>query len=101
MVSKKDEFLEKMKSQLDDLNYRWNIERNKFEAQAQHFSADAKKKLDEELDNFRKLRKDMKSKLADLDTAGENAWDDLKEGSEAAWKALSESFKKALDHFKS
>lgn len=100
MASKKEEFLEKMQSQLDELNYRWTIERNKFEAQAQHFSADAKKKLDEEIDNFRKLRSDMKGKMSDLEKASENAWDDVKEGSETAWNALSESFKKAIDHFK-
>jgi len=39
----KNEFLEEMKKQLDDLNYRWNIERNKFEAMAQKASAEAKK----------------------------------------------------------
>lgn len=100
MASKKDEFLEKMQSQLDELNYRWSIERNKLEAQAQHLSAEARKKLDEEVTNFRRLRGEMKEKMAALDEAGENAWSDVKEGSEVAWKALKESFKKAIDHFK-
>jgi hypothetical protein len=100
MALKKDEFLEKMRSQLDELNYRWNIERNKLEAQAQHVSAGAQKKLDEEIENFRKLRTDLKAKMADLETASENAWDDVKEGSETAWNALSDAFKKATNHFK-
>ena len=100
MVSKKDEFLEKMQSQLEELTDRWNIERKKLDSQAQHFSAEAKKKLDEQLNDFRKLRHEMKTKLLDLDMAGENAWEEVKEGSEEAWKALKASFKKALDHFK-
>ena len=36
MVSKKEEFLDQLRKKYDDLNYRWNIERNKLEANAQH-----------------------------------------------------------------
>ena len=36
MGSKKEEFLDQLKKKYDDLNYRWNIERNKLEAKAQH-----------------------------------------------------------------
>ena len=42
MDSKKEEFLVQLKKKYDDLNYRWNIERNKLEAMAQHESADEK-----------------------------------------------------------
>ena len=63
----KNEFLEEMKKQLDDLNYRWNIERNKFEAMAQKASAEAKNQFEEEREEFRKFRKEMQEKIVDLD----------------------------------
>jgi hypothetical protein len=96
----KQEFIEKMKQELNELNYRWNIERNKLEAKTQHLSADAKKTFEEELQRLQKLRKEMKEKIIDLEVASENAWYDVKEGTEKAWKALNKAIKKASSHFK-
>lgn len=96
----KEEFIKKMKKEFDDLNYRWNIERNKFEAKAQHLSADARKAFEEELAKLQKLRAEMKEKLIDVEVAGENAWSDVRDGTEKAWKALSKAFKKASTRFK-
>jgi hypothetical protein len=42
----------------------------------------------------------MQEKIVDLEVAGENAWYDVKEGAEEAWKALSAAFEKAVFHFK-
>ena len=95
----KEEFIKKMKQELNEFNYRYNIERNKFEAKAQHQNTDAKKRL-EELEKLRKKRKELKEKIVDLEVAGENAWFEVKEGAEEAWKALSKAFKKATSHFK-
>jgi hypothetical protein len=96
----REEFIKKMKKQFDELNYRYSIERDKFEAKAQHLSADAKKTFEKELEKLQELRKEAKERLVDLDVAGENAWHDVKEGAEEAWKALSKALKKASSHFK-
>jgi hypothetical protein len=100
MSSKKDELVAELKKKYDDLNYRWNIERNKLEAKAQHESAEAKQKFEETRQELRKFRKEMKEKIVDLEVAGENAWEDVKNGAEKAWKALSKAFDKASAHFK-
>ncbi len=107
----KDELLEKMKQQLDDINQRWRIERDKFEAKAEQITAEVRKKIEPELEDLDRLRKQMKEKIIELEVAGENAWDevkdsaedawdDLKEGTEDACKALSKAIKKAASHFK-
>jgi ribosome recycling factor len=96
----KDELLEQMKKKFDDLNYRWNIERNKLEAKAQHESADVLKKFEEKRGALRQYQQQMADKLKELDNAGENALDDLKGGIEDAWKSLSTAFDKATSHFK-
>ena len=100
MANTKDELLEQLQEKFDDLNYRWNIERNKLEAMAQKEGAEAQKKFEEKREEFRAFRKEMKEKMIDLEVAGENAWDDVKDGVENAWKALSASFEKATSHFK-
>ena len=100
MTTKKDEILEQLKKQYDDLNYKWSIERDKFEAKAQHLGAEARKQYEETREEFRRVRKDMKGKIIDLEVASENAWDDVKDGAETAWKAMSKAFEKASSHFK-
>ena len=96
----KEEFIQNMKQQMNDLNYRFSIERDKFEAKAQHLSTDAKIAFDDELKKLQKLQKEMKERIIDLEVAGENAWHEVKEGSEKAWKELSKAMKKASSHFK-
>ena len=111
MAKPQEEFLAKMKAQFDELNYKWNIERNKIEAKAQHLSGEAKKKFEAEWEALDQLRRQMKEKIIDLEVAGENAWvdfkdgaedawDDVKDGTEKAWGALSEAFRKAASRFK-
>lgn len=100
MSDKKEAFLEEMKKKLDDLNYRWNIERNKLEARAQHEGADARKAFEEKKEKLRQVRAEMTAKIKALEAAGENAWDDVKGGAEEAWKALNKAFEKVASHFK-
>ena len=111
MALNKDEFLKKMKQQYDELNYRWNVERNKLEARTQHLSADARRKMEKEWEELGRMRQRLKEKIIDLEVAGENAWDEFKDGAEdawedvrggteKAWQAFSEGLKKAAKRFK-
>ncbi len=100
MTANKDEYLKQMKTQYDDLNYRWSRERDKFEAGLQHTSADARKEFEAKREEYRKFRSELKEKIVDLDVASDNAWEDLKDGAENSWKSLSKAFDKATSHFK-
>ena len=100
MTAQKDEFLAQLKKQYDELNYRWSRERDKFEADYQHLSADARKEYEAKREEYRKFRSELKEKIVDLDVASDNASEDLKHGAEKSWKALSQAFDKAASHFK-
>ena len=100
MPGKKDDYLEQMKKQYDELNYRWSRERDKFEANLQHESVDVKKKYEEAREEYRQFRSEMKEKIADLEESSDNAWDDVKDGAEQAWNVMSKAFDKASAHFK-
>ena len=65
MTAQKDEFVEQMKKQYDELNYRWSRERDKFEAGFQHASADAQKEYEAKREEYRKLRGELKEKIVD------------------------------------
>ena len=100
MAANKDEFLNQMKKQYDELNYRWSRERDKFEADLQHTEADVRQEFEAKREEYRKLRSQMKEKIVELDVASDNAWEDLKDGAEKSWNALSFAFDKAAAHFK-
>ena len=85
VMETKDSYLKKMKAELDDLNYKWNIERNKIEAKAQHAKVEVKKKYEEKLKTLQKNREKMSQKLDQIDVASEDAWRDIKEGVDNAW----------------
>ena len=100
MSMNREDLLEQLKKKFDDINYRWNIGRNKFEANAQHAGAEARKKFNDKQKEFTKIRNDMKERISALENASENAWEDLKDGAEKTWNALSEAFDKASSHFR-
>ncbi len=100
MTANKDEYLDQLKKQADELNYRWSRERDKFEADFQHASGDAKKEYEAKREKFRQFRSELKEKIVELDVASDNAWEDLKEGAESSWDAMSRAFEKAASHFK-
>jgi len=95
----KDSYSKKMKAKFDDLNYKWNVERNKLEAKAQQAKVEVKKKFEEQLKTLQNRREKMRQKLDQVDTASEDAWKDFKEGVDNAWKSLNEAIKKARSHF--
>lgn len=100
MTDKKSEYLGKMKKQYDELNYNWSRKRDKYEAQIQHQGADAKIAYEEKKAEYLKSSDDMKAKMKDLEAAGDNAWKDMKEGTQKSWQTLSNAFDKATSHFK-
>ena len=96
----KNDLLEKMKQQLDELNQLWNTERAKFESKAQNVSAEARKTFATQSEELRKLRLTLKEKIIDLEVASENAWNEVKDGAEDAWTTMRSAIKKAMEHFK-
>ena len=99
IMETKDSYLKKMKEKFDDLNYKWNIERNKLEAKTQQAKVEVKEKFEEKLKTLQDRREQMRQKLDQIDNAGEEAWRDIKEGVDSAWQSLNEAIKKARSHF--
>jgi len=92
-MSKRDEFIRKMKDQLDE----WNLEIDVFEKKIRKIKTDMTDKYQARIDELRKKRWEGDRKLEQIRTAGEDTWAHLKAESEHAWNAM----KDALEAFKS
>jgi len=94
-MTTRDAFVENVKNQLDT----WNAEITKFEAQVDAAQADAKAKLQEQLDEMHRQRDKAVATLGEMQHASEAAWDEMRKGSEDAWSSLMEAFKRAQAKF--
>lgn len=92
----RDEFVRKMHARLDQ----WNADIDALKAKADSAEADARAEYHKQLETLRTRRDDARSKLHELEAAGENAWEDLKAGVEMAWDAVSEAVRSATSRFK-
>lgn len=95
-MSMKEAYQKKMKAQLDV----WSAEIDRLKAQAAKMEADAEIKVQREIDDLRAKRDAAAEKLARLERAGDDAWEDLKAGVEGAWDSLARAVKSASARFK-
>ncbi len=95
-MTEKNAYIEKTKAQLDQ----WNAEIEKLKAKADEAQADTRIRYQDEVAKLQQRRDHAREQLAELQTAGDDAWDDVKDGFEKAWGSLSESLHKARERFK-
>lgn len=93
--SSKAALVDKMESRIEQSR----LEIEKLKAKAREARADARLKLNHEIEALEKKKIEVESRVADLKNAGDTAWEDLKAGAESAWKALSSSVSRASSRF--
>lgn len=94
--SKREQFIETLKSRLDDLN----SEMDKLEKKADEASGKAEERYEEQLADMREKRAEMEDKLKELRAASEAQFDKLKLEAEHAWKAFQNSVEYFRSHFR-
>lgn len=94
--SRREQFIETLKNKLDELNE--DIDR--LEAKAKDASGKAEKKYEEQLEDVREKRTELKHKLTEVRASSEAQFEKLKLEAEHAWKALQNSFSYFKSHFK-
>lgn len=95
-MSRKEEFVRTMHARLD----RWNAEIDALMVKADTVEANARAEYRKQIEVLRGRRDEARSKLKELESAGEGAWEDLKVGVELAWDAVSEAVHSAAARFK-
>ncbi len=94
-MNSKQAYEKKVQAQLDE----WSAEMDKLKAKAEQADADAKLKLNDEIDEIQAKRKVAEEKLQELKSASDDAWDDVKRGIDAATGALGASLRSAISRF--
>ena len=92
-MAKRDEYIAKMKLQLDELDAKMD----KLEAKAKEAKEDARAKYKEEIANLRQQSRLAQGKLEELKASGEEKWDDMVAEMERIRDAIAHSY----NYFKS
>ena len=94
-MSKRDEYVEKLKSQLDQ----WNAEVTKWEGKSREAQASMHAEMDKQLEAYRRQRDQALEQLRKVQSASGEAWVDLMRGADDAWAKMREAFERARTHF--
>ncbi|NDP40309.1 MAG: hypothetical protein GZ093_16450 [Rhodoferax sp.] len=92
-MSTRDDYIEKMKLQLDELD----AQMSKLEAKAQEAKDTARDKYRDEMAKLRHQSRLAKAKLVDLKAAGEDKWETMV----TEMEKVRDAFKHAFNYFKS
>lgn len=96
MGEKRDAYVSKLKSQLDE----WNATIDRMEEAAKVAKLDAELEYRNRLAKLRTRRDELRDKISELQDAGEDAWQTLKDGAEKAQHELKMAFDDAKQRFK-
>jgi len=91
----RDEYVQKLKAQLDQ----WNAEVSKWEAKAKESQAHMKEEYEKQLGNVRSKRDEAMYQMKLMQNASLDAWQDMMRGADEAWKNMQEAFNRARSHF--
>jgi multidrug resistance efflux pump len=94
-MSKRDEYVDKLKAQLDQ----WNTEVAKWEAKAQQAQAGARVEYEKQLKELRRQRDQALEQMKRVQAATGDAWVELVRGADEAWAKMREALEKSRSHF--
>ena len=94
-MTTRHEYIETLKNKLDE----WDADIDELEASAQQTTSDLKYELEDQIKSLKIKRDIAQTKLSELVDAGEEAWQDIKEGVDEAWTSLRLAIEKARKHF--
>ncbi|MDA1118547.1 MAG: hypothetical protein O2979_11225 [Proteobacteria bacterium] len=91
----RDEYVKKLKTQLDQ----WNAEAAKWQAKADAAQATMKQEYESQLNTLHSRRDEAMYQLKLVQNASTDAWQDMMRGADQAWKSMHDAFNQAKSHF--
>ena len=96
MKDKRKAYEEKLDAQLKE----WSAQIALLKAKADKAKVEAKIDLYKTIDILQSRQEEARTKLKELKTAGDAAWEDVKKGAEKAWAEIKIAYKDAASRFK-
>ena len=90
-MSNRDEYIEKMKAQLDQ----WNSQMATWEAATRGATAEAKTELEKQVGIMKSRADDLVFRMEQLKGASADAWQEIARGADEARKTMHDAFEKA------
>jgi hypothetical protein len=94
-MSLKDEYLEKLKLQLDE----WSADIDVLEAKARKAEAELRIKYEQQIEALKAKREEAKVRVGEVKESAGEAWQELKKGGDAAWENIRKAFEEARKKF--
>lgn len=95
-MNKRDDFIERMKANLEA----WNAEIDILAAKAREVGDEARVKYHDDIERLKQRRDETRELLEELQQTSEAAWGTLRQGLEESWERLRKAFADASSHFK-
>lgn len=95
MDSKQEALVDKFDARLEQTEARMAMLR----ARAKEASADRRVELNEQIEKLEARKQSAKARIEELRRSSGQAWDDIAEGAESAWKSLKSALDRAVDRF--
>ena len=96
MATKREEYIAKLKTQLDQ----WNAEMAKWESQAKQAQASMRAEYERQLAAIHQHQDQAKEQLRKVQAASGDAWMELTRGADEAWAAMRKAFENANSQFR-
>jgi hypothetical protein len=94
-MSEKDDYVNRMNSQLDA----WNKQFQEWQEKTKQAQAGQKAEYERQLEMFRLRRDEAMEQLRKVQSASGDAWLELMKGSDQAWNSMREAYEKASERF--
>ena len=94
-MSDKKDFIESVRQKLED----WDYQRDRMVARLGDLSHEWREGAEAKLDDFNAQREELEARLEVLESRGEDAWQDIKDGIELAWDGLKTGLLAARSEF--
>lgn len=91
----REKFVERLKAKLDE----WDAELDKLEARGDAAKARASQRHAERVEALKQKRAAAAQKIAEIQGATGDAWENLKEGAESMWDEFTNTLKETKDAF--
>lgn len=95
-MDKRKAYEEKLDAELNE----WNTQIALLKARADKGKAEAKIEYYKTIEALQHRQEEARTKLRELKTAGDEAWEDLRTGAEKAWAEVKTAFHEAISKFK-
>lgn len=91
-MESKEAYIGRLEVQLEE----WNREMERLRINADKATTEAQAEYNKQLDELHGKQEELRAYLAELNGASNDAWHDVREGADKAWRDLDAAFKRTL-----